>query len=220
MTDNKEFVTLRIVFEKLGRARYISHLDLNRAMTRAVRRAAIPLWYTEGFNKHPYLTFASPLSLGFEGERETVDLRLVGAMSPEEVVQRLNTVLPEGLHAVSAAPAVKKAGEVAQAVYCLTMGCTVAEVESLLAQPSVTVQKRNKKKEWVPVELKPVLEAAGGQLTACNGGVQWEITLPCSSEQSVNPSLVIAALREHTGREFPCTVRRRCVLAKDGTEFL
>lgn len=220
LNDNKEFVTLRIVFEKCGRARYISHLDLNRAMTRAVRRAAIPLWYTEGFNKHPYLTFAAPLSLGFEGERETVDLRLIEDMPPQEVVQRLNAVLPEGIQAVSAAPAVKKAGDVAQAVYRLTMGCTAADVESLLAQPSVTVQKRNKKKEWKPVELKPVLEAAGGQVNPCAGGVQWELTLPCSSEQSVNPSLVIAALREHTGREFPCTVRRLRVLAKDGTEFL
>ncbi|MBQ9964192.1 MAG: DUF2344 domain-containing protein, partial [Clostridia bacterium] len=59
---------MRITFSKTGSARYISHLDLNRTMTRAVRRAGLPIWYTEGFNRHPYLTFAAPLSLGYEGE--------------------------------------------------------------------------------------------------------------------------------------------------------
>ena len=60
------FYTVRLVFSKTGRARYISHLDLNRTMARVLRRAGIPLWYTEGFNKHPYITFAAPLSLGCE----------------------------------------------------------------------------------------------------------------------------------------------------------
>ena len=78
MNDVKDFTTVRIFFSKSGRARYISHLDLNRTMTRAVRRAGLPIWYTEGFSRHPYLTFAAPLSLGFEGERETMDLRLAG----------------------------------------------------------------------------------------------------------------------------------------------
>ena len=45
--------TLRVFFEKRGNIRYISHLDLMRTMTRAIRRSGIPLWYTEGFNPHP-----------------------------------------------------------------------------------------------------------------------------------------------------------------------
>ena len=45
-------------------------------MQRSLRRAGIPLWYTEGFNRHPYVTFAAPLSLGFEGLQETMDIRL------------------------------------------------------------------------------------------------------------------------------------------------
>ena len=219
MNDVKDFTTVRIVFSKTGRARYISHLDLNRTMTRAVRRAELPIWYTEGFNKRPYLTFASPLSLGYEGERETMDLRLTGEMAQDELVRRLDATMPEGLHVLSAAPAVKKAGEVAAAVYCLTAACSVQAVETLLAQPSVIAVKRTKKKQLVTVELKPVLESANSVLTACDGGVRWELTLPCSSEQSVNPSLIIAALRESVGAEFPCAVRRLRILAKDGNEF-
>ncbi|HBT64885.1 MAG TPA: hypothetical protein DEB10_09535, partial [Ruminococcaceae bacterium] len=82
---------VRIRFRKIGRAKYISHLDLTRTMTRALRRAGIPIWYTEGFNRHPYVTFASPLSLGFEGLCESMDIRLVQDMPMEELVAVLNS---------------------------------------------------------------------------------------------------------------------------------
>ena len=57
---------VRVWFHKTGPIRYISHLDLMRTMTRAIRRSGIDLWYTEGFNPHPYMTFALPLSLGMQ----------------------------------------------------------------------------------------------------------------------------------------------------------
>ena len=219
MNDVKDFTTVRIFFSKSGRARYISHLDLNRTMTRAVRRAGLPIWYTEGFSRHPYLTFAAPLSLGFEGERETMDLRLAGEMTLPELVSRLDAAMPEGLHILSAALPVKKAGEVTAAVYRLTLDCGADTVKSLLSQPSITAIKRTKKKELVPVELKPVLEAADNRITETAQGTVWELTLPCGSELSVNPSLVIAALREAAGQEIPCLVRRLRVLDRDGNEF-
>lgn len=221
LNDVKDFVTVRVVFSKTGRARYISHLDLNRAMTRAVRRAALPIWYTEGFNKHPYLTFAAPLSLGYEGERETMDIRLEQDMPMDELVSRLNAVMPEGLRASAASPAVKKAGEVDRGVYRLTLNCPVDKVSALLAQDSILAQKRTKKKEWVSVELKPVLERSEGRLSEADEGTQWELTLPINSELSVNPSLVLAALREQQDLpDLTARVRRLRVLAKDGAEFL
>lgn len=220
MNDVKEFTTVRIVFSKTGRARYISHLDLNRTMTRAVRRAGLPIWYTEGFNKHPYLTFAAPLSLGFEGERETMDLRLERDMPMGELVARLDAVMPEGLQILDASPAVKKAGEVDRAEYRLTLNCAVEAVQALLSQESIPAQKRTKKKEWVTVELKPVLEASGSVIRACAEGTQWELTLPINSEMSVNPSLIVAALREQQGLPMlSVQIRRLRVLAKDGAEF-
>lgn len=110
MNDVREFETVRVVFSKTGRAKYISHLDLNRTMIRAFRRAGLPIWYTEGFNRHPYVTFAAPLSLGYEGERETMDLRLKEDMDMGELVRRLDAVMPEGLHVYDAAKAVMKPG--------------------------------------------------------------------------------------------------------------
>ncbi|MDD6728667.1 MAG: TIGR03936 family radical SAM-associated protein, partial [Eubacteriales bacterium] len=91
---------VRLRFSKTGRLKYISHLDINRAMSRALCRAKIPLWYTEGFNPHPYMSFSLPLSLGVESLCESVDLRITGDISNKEIKDRLNFVLPVGLRIV------------------------------------------------------------------------------------------------------------------------
>ena len=68
---------VRVWFKKEGTAKYISHLDLNRNMLRIIHMAKLPIWYTEGFNPHPFITFALPLSLGFSGLRESMDFKLL-----------------------------------------------------------------------------------------------------------------------------------------------
>lgn len=216
MNDVKDFRTVRVTFRKLGRARYISHLDVNRTMTRALRRAGLPVWYTEGFNRHPYLTFASPLSLGFEGERETMDIRLEGEMPLDELARRLNAVMPEGLEIVSAAWAVKKAGEVAFARYRISLGCAASVVQALFAQDTVPVQKRNKKKEWKTIDLKPALAASDATVTETPEGCEIVLTLPCSSTETVNPALIVSALGEDSAVS---RIRRLAVLDSDGAVF-
>ena len=76
---------VRIWFTKELECKYISHLDLNRCMLRAVRRAQLPIWYTEGFNPHPYISFLLALTLGVESEGEPVDIRIVGNITADEV---------------------------------------------------------------------------------------------------------------------------------------
>lgn len=211
---------MRVTFRKLGRARYISHLDLNRTMTRAVRRAGLPIWYTEGFNRHPYLTFASPLSLGFEGERETMDIRLEQDMDLTELTTRLGAVMPEGLEIVGAAWANKKAGEVDRAVYRLSVACPADTVRALLAKEEILVQKRTKKKDYKTVDLKPALAASNPTVTETAEGCVIELTLPCSSADTVNPSLVMTALEVFSGiAPLVYTVRRLAVLDKSGGIF-
>ena len=220
MNDVKEFITVRVTFSKTGLARYISHLDLNRTMIRALRRAELPIWYTEGFNKHPYITFAAPLSLGYEGERETMDMRLNEAVPMEELVRRLDAVMPTGLHILGAALAVKKAGEVDRAVYRMTVDCPMGPIRELLESPSVTVQKRTKKKTMKEMELSPILAASQSELKGEGNVTHWQLTLPCNSTESVNPSLVIEALKARLQREeLAVSVRRLAVLDRDGAEF-
>lgn len=108
---------VRLWFKKDGLAVYISHLDMNRCMTRAVRRADIPLWYTEGFNPHPYMTFLMPLPLGQSGMREPLDIRIEGEMTFAEIKKRLNSVMPEGIEIVDVAKPEHKPNEIDAAEY-------------------------------------------------------------------------------------------------------
>lgn len=208
---------VRVVFSKTGRARYISHLDLARCMARAVRRAGIPLWYTEGFNRHPYLTFAAPLSLGHEGMQETMDLRLEEEMSGEELVRRLNEVLPQGLFALSAAPVVAKAGELALADYRLTIHCPAQAVQALLVRPEILVEKRTKKKTVKVIDIKPAFAHAHLEEQGENTVVS--VTLPCGSNETLNPTLFLSALQAATGEECACSIVRLALRQADGSLF-
>jgi radical SAM-linked protein len=188
-------------------------------MTRAVRRADIPLWYTEGFNKHPYLTFAAPLSLGYEGLRETMDIRMADDFPFDELVKRLNAVLPEGLVAISAADVVAKAGDLAAAEYRLTIHLPVAIVTEALSRSELLVEKRTKKKTMKTMDILPyfkdaVVETAGEDTTVVT------VSLPSGSNENINPGLFVTALKGITGTDVDAEVLRLRLLLADGSEFL
>lgn len=211
--------SVRIVFSKIGQIKYVSHLDLVRAMTRAVRRANIPLWYTEGFNRHPYLTFAAPLSLGYEGLRETMDIRMADDFPFDELVKRLNTVLPEGLTAISAADAVAKAGDLAAAEYRLTIHLPMAVIAEAFSRSELLVEKRSKKKTMKTINIRPyfadaLVQSAGESITVVT------VTLPSGSNENINPGLLITALKDIVGADVDAEVLRLRLLLADGSEFL
>lgn len=95
---------MRIIanFRKGEELRFISHLDIQRLVQRAMRRANLPLSYSQGFNPHPILSFASALSVGYTSDAEWMDVRLSEDVAPEEFTARLNTALPEGLRIIKA----------------------------------------------------------------------------------------------------------------------
>lgn len=88
---------LRFIFTKTGILRYISHLDLMRLLTRAMRRADLPLKMSEGFSPHPKLSIGRALKLGVESEHEEAAIVLRQPVEPEEFRQRLSAQLPEGI---------------------------------------------------------------------------------------------------------------------------
>lgn len=211
--------SVRIMFSKTGRAKYVSHLDLVRAMTRAVRRANIPLWYTEGFNRHPYLTFAAPLSLGYEGLRETMDIRMAEDFPYNELVKRLNDVLPEGLVALSAGDAVAKAGDLAAAEYKMLIQVPVEVIRGALSAGELLVEKRTKKKTMKTIDILPyfkdaIVEQVGESATSVT------VTLPSGSAENINPGLFVTALKAVSGSDVDAHVVRQRLLLADGSEFL
>ena len=92
---------LRVTFSKDGPLRWIAHLDLMRTWERTIRRATLPLSYTQGFSPHPRIALAAPLPVGVSGTRELIDLWLEEDISSSDVAKRLTAAMPPGL-AVSA----------------------------------------------------------------------------------------------------------------------
>ena len=88
----------RALFEKVGNARYISHLDLMRVFQRAFKRAGLPLTHTQGFNPRPSVSIALPLSLGVESRCELLDFELEHPCACDEICGRLNAALIDGVH--------------------------------------------------------------------------------------------------------------------------
>lgn len=82
------------VFEKSKRLRHVGHLDIMRSMQRALRRSGLPVSYSNGFNPHILLTFASPLSVGAIGKRELMEVTLFEDVTPEAFLAAMNQALP------------------------------------------------------------------------------------------------------------------------------
>ena len=161
----------RIFFAKSGPCKYISHLDLNRVMLRAVSKSGVDVWRTEGFNQHAYITFALPLSLGYASTCESMDFRLNNDDEDMTAVpERLNACLPEGLRVLRCAEAVHKPAAIVSASYDISLEPMnegeisteelSAKLTEFLAQPEIIVPKKTKK-GMKDVDLK-------GYILACD----------------------------------------------------
>ena len=215
---------LRLWLSKKGSLKYVSHLDMFRLMQRAVRRAGIPLWYTEGFNPHPYISFLLALSLGIEGEGEPVDLRIVGEMTPEEVRERLNAVLPRGLSVVAAAPPQDKPAAIAFGrydVYLDPAQISGAELQDVLAGGGLTCQKSGKsghKKIMKTVDVSAQLRE--WQIEEKDGSLLLHVVLPAGSTVNLNPLQLLEAVSEKRGAPvYALSAVRTALLKADGKEF-
>ena len=82
------------VFEKGERIRHIGHLDIQRSVQRGLRRSGLPVAYSNGFNPHILITFASALSTGACGLREIMDVTMAEEVTAEEFLERMNKAMP------------------------------------------------------------------------------------------------------------------------------
>lgn len=215
---------LRLVFEKRDRAKYISHLDLNRCMQRAIKRAKLPIAYTEGFNPHPYLVFPLALSLGFESCCEVLDFGVEDMeLSLTDVLTRLNGALPTGLQILRIGEPQRKAAEIGAAEYAVALTGTdpaalTAALEAFLGQDAILAEKRNKKKEIIEVDLKPSLRVCSLRETA--DGVMLVLQLPAGSQTNLNPSLLLEAFSAAGTAAFTVgKIERIKIICADGKEF-
>lgn len=215
---------VRIWFKKEGLSKYISHLDLNKVMTHAFNRSKIPLWHTEGFNPHPFITFALPLALGFSGECETMDIRLLEeSFNLSSIPELLNMSLPDGISVYKAAEPVMKPADISMANYEIYLSCydqcsqvLYDKLNEILGGEAVITQKKTKK-GIKDIDLKPYL--TNYSLTDTSDGVLFSITLPAGSRENINPILYINALKNKTGREYYYRAVRKRIMNSEGLDF-
>lgn len=195
----------RIVFEKRGRVRYISHLDLNRCMLRAVRRSGLPAWYTEGFHPHMYLMFPLALSLGAESLCEVMDIRLTEEIPPDEILSRLNPALPDGLHAYEVREPHNVTQDIGSAVYEVTLvgEDLAARWDAFLSQEEILVGKKTKK-GMKEIDIKPKIAAES--VVSEGGALHLTLHLPAGNEENINVSVVMDAFQRYA--DTPILVSR------------
>ncbi len=88
---------LRIKFSRGEEVKFISHLDITRAWERALRRAGVPLAYSQGFSPHPQISLAAPLSVGMTSEAELMDIICTRNLTPQWLSDAANQQLPAGI---------------------------------------------------------------------------------------------------------------------------
>ena len=211
---------VRVWFKKMGMSRYVSHLDLMRAMTRAVRRAEVPLWYTEGYNPHPYITFALPLSLGMESLYESMDMRIEGECTNGEIYSMLEGSMPPGIDIVSVDDPVYDPKKICWGEFDIFFDCDKKSdklmklIEEMLSGEELIVQKLGKKGRHKVLKdinlIEFIKEYKTGKL---DERVKLTVTLPAGSTTNVNPSLLADEVQKRFDNEISyCIVRKRLMI--------
>lgn len=214
---------VRIFFHKTGRAKYISHLDIYRCMQRAVKRSGLPVWYTEGFNPHMYLTFALPISLGYESICESMDFKLTEPVEFDQIVKRLNNCLPPDLQAYSAAKPVMKTEKIFWADYQIRLeseNCLPEELakslEALCKTSPLMVMKKTKKGEK-EIDISPLFSCS--KIQTESDGVTFRLRTRAGNEVNLNPSLVIQELEKQAKQKIFAAVTRIAILTEECKNF-
>lgn len=190
---------LRLRFKKTGRAVYISHLDLMQTMQRAFSRAGYELKYSEGFNPHPQISIALPLSVGTASLCEIMDFKLKEEADISEIPARLTAALPEGIEVTDCYEPQRKAAELK---YLKVAGIfeyderdaeRMAEaLRDFYSAGEIVISKKTKRGIG-ETDIKPAIREIGFE--AKDKAVELEAVIS-AQEPTLNPELLAEALRQ------------------------
>ncbi len=193
-------IKYRFGYAKYGEAKYVSHLDLIRLFSRSFKRAHIPLTYSEGFNPHPKLAIALPLSVGVTSECEYMDAEVDRELTKEDI-DALNKALPIGLHINGLAeknPGMKKLSDIRWAEYRVTVFCDpvdISKVEAFINRPTIMIEKKTKRKTE-ETDILPDIHT----LSVCgetDDGLMLSMVLSAGASANLKPDLVLAAMEKY-----------------------
>ena len=206
---------VRIKFSKEGPVKFIGHLDIMRYFQKAIRRADIDISYSMGFNPHQIMSFASPLSVGHESSGEYFDIELNTMTDTEDIKNRLNEVMTDGIKIIKVAALDEGEGNAMASVaaadylvrFCdkLTLPDDFKEkLTDYYEQEHIYVTKKTKKSEK-EIDLKEGIY----KLQVRDDGVFMQ--LDAGSGSNLKPGFVLEHFFETIGvelPEFPFRIRR------------
>ena len=183
----------RITFSKKGSLAFISHLDFNHSFIRILKRAGLPLKYSQGFNPRPKIVFGLPLSVGMEGENELVDVSLTEELSCSEVKERLAKAVPEEICIKDVSYPEIKMKNIEYAVYDVVFydfHADTAKVVEVLKNPP-PVSKHTKSGEKL-TDIAPMIKSWSVQIAG--GDTLLTLTLTAYDSMYLKPDYVVDSL--------------------------
>lgn len=206
---------IRIHFIKDDTARFISHLDLSRCISRAIHRSEINIWYTEGYNKHPFIVFSLPLSLGIRGLDESFNIRImdpIESLDMNVLAKNINKYLPRGIKITRINIPVMKLADIMYARYKLNvypLKGTVKEnillMSKFLKMDNILVEK-NSKSRIKKIDLKEYIRDF--KLNEDSDYTELSLILPAGNNFNINPSLVIKAFMKYSDTNVRADITR------------
>ena len=208
------------VFEKGERIRHIGHLDIQRSVQRGLRRSGLPVAYSQGFNPHILITFASALSTGACGKREIMDVTMAEEVDEKEFLTRMNRAMPPEMQLKEARAVDSKhpslMGMVRAAVYDLairdeeTGRMLIAAIPAMMEKERIPAMRKTKTK-LTEVNIKPLILSISGEENHIRA------TLILNERESCKPQMLLDALKETAGitEEVRMLVTREGLLGED-----
>lgn len=215
----------RALFEKVGSARFISHLDLMRLFQRAFKRAGLPLTHTQGFNPRPSVSIALPLSLGAESHCELLDFDLENPVPLEDIRNRLNAALIDGIRVREVYDNGAKIKYLALLQSRLTLeydGGIPAGAESaigqLFARETLVLEKKNRN-GVTQQDIIPMIRNL--EISRISEGELRLDVLHCCQNPSLNPMQLGVAIEKYLPELTPDYIRvcREEIYTEDKTVF-
>lgn len=208
---------VRVIYEKTGRMKFVSHLDMNRYIPRLIKIAGVPIWFTEGFNQHAYITFALPLSLGVTSSYDVFDMKITDDSYTNEMVKdALNSKAAEGIKVLDVVNPFCNASEIAFASYtvkiedthdCLNAFFEFMNKDSILAEKKV---KKGRDKVMKTVDIAQVINEKS--IVIENGELTLKLVIPAGNGGSINPMLYIKTFEKEFGRKIDLVLINRDML--------
>lgn len=208
---------IRLKFQKTGKLRFISHLDLVRTMKSAFVRAGIPIYYSEGFNPHPKMVFSLPLSLGCESFYEFMDIKLNSPMKKETLLKLLNDSFTSDLRFLEVYTPTTDFNDIGASLYEIRIldDIDLTKLKDAFKKPLVVTKKS--KKGMIDVDLQPNVKNC--RIVKTGKEINIKCLLSAKPDSYVNPEHLIKALSEAVGGIFDYYITRLTVYHQNGEEF-